>query len=355
MDFEQSPPRRRRRRSLSPYAPRSDDENDEPQLPIAPAYSTSYFRQPQYSSRPAVERPDYGTGNRRLELLEPLPLNAYQLVQLEKQQQEQQRRLVGLERSRLDPMRQAEEEARREFLSRRRRSPTFVLDPPPHFIQPLNPPRYTQQLQQRRAGSPLPAYPPTLPVRPAPLQTEETTQRREATLYADVSAQVVRARPTSYPLPRRPPALRTPSPPRTPVPLPRTTGMRLFGERAFFQRRQLEPEYSAMNHELTATGRSNHCPVPWIQQPIFHVPPMRPPALFVPPLLRLPAAEAPTARRFVATSAAIDLLPSPESPSVFRPEPAPHMRGNKLDGGKAAVGVGSDTSAGRKKERGRQP
>ena len=135
----------------------------------------------------------------------------------------------------------------------------------------------------------------------------------------------------------RPPALRTPSPPRTPVALRHTVRPRLFDEEAFFHAQRSEPPHSAVNHALTAMSRPDHL-VPWFQPPPFRVPlPLRPPAIAALSLPRVTAVEAPVSRRLAAQGAAVGLLPSPSSPTVFRPQLPPHMRVDKHDGGRAAV------------------
>ena len=238
--------------------------------------------------------------------LDPAPLNAYQRSQLDRQRQERERRVMELVQSRAAPIRVAEEdEARQTFLSRRRRSPTFVLDPPPHRIQQATATRHTQQLWRPGTRSPqLTASWTSLPTRP----------RAERHM-------------------RRLPALRTPSPPRTPLALSRLSVVRLYEEENAFSRTDREePRYSEMSRALPVAASRNT--VPWAPHPVSRVfQQWRLPVASAPPLLREPAALS-VDSRLIARSAAIDLLPSPSKPALFRPEPRLHLRTDKQDGGR---------------------
>ena len=173
IDSERDVLRRRGQRSPSPYTHIHDE--GEPGLLLQ---RTHHFQQPHYDSGLAVGR--MSRSDRRMAAVQPPSLNAYQRAQIERQQQEQHRRLMENERSRLVPLRQAEEdEARQEFLSRRRRSPTFALDPPPHLIQPTAQLRHApHQLLPSRTDSTLPAYSALIPVRPAGLYVVHSAQQR---------------------------------------------------------------------------------------------------------------------------------------------------------------------------------
>ena len=208
--------------------------------------------------------------------------------------------LIEQERSRVEPIRRAEEdEARQMFLSRRRRSPTFVLDPPPHLIPPPTPSRHAQQLVQRRAAeSPPPLSTALLPTRPYRAERGDDEHSRRL--------QNVRAYTAFDSYPRRPPPLRTPSPPHTPIALShltRPSRLRLYDEEAFFHNRHIVPQYSALaaGYPSTAAGYSDRL-VPWIRRSMLPITqPGRLPAAGLPPRLRLPA-EPSINRRFVATS-----------------------------------------------------
>lgn len=275
-----------------------------------------------------------GREDRRVAVVQPPQLNGYQRTQMQRQQQELQQRLMEREWSRDAPPWQAEEEeARQAFLSRRQRSPTFVLDPPPHrVLSPPPTPRYVQQTFQPRTDSPSRRYAAPLPSRADEIALFHGVQRRYALPSFDPPA--ARTRPHHM---HRRPALRTPSPPRTPLPPQRPSRQRLYDEEAFFHRSTLDPQRSAFSYALTAASPSDRL-VPWAQQPLVHVPlPWRVPPVAVPPRLRLPPAEPAVQQRIDSQSAFVNLVSPPLSPVDFRPELPPHMRADKLDGGRAAL------------------
>ena len=276
-----------------------------------------------------------GREERRIAVAQPPQLNAYQRVQMQRQQQqEMQQRMMEVERSRAaQPWQAEEDEARQAFLSHRQRSPTFVLDPPPHRpLSPPSPPGYAQQYVQPRARSPPRHYRAPPPLRADEVALVNGVQRRYALPSFDTP--VARMQPQHR---SRPPALRTPTPPRTPLPAMRPSRHRLYDEEAFYHSAHLDPQRSAFNQALTAASPSDRL-VPWAQQPLVHVAlPWRVPPVIVPPRLRLPPAEpAVLPERVGGQSAFINLVSPLLSPVDFRPQLPPHMTADKLNGGRAA-------------------
>ena len=236
---------------------------------------------------------------------------------------------MASERLRANSIRQAEEdEARLSFLTLRRRSPPFAVDPPPHVIQPKDPPQYMQHLLPRRRDEwPPPAVETLLSGPPARFHRGSRPERSD-------DKHELPAWPVADLRMRRPPGLRTPSPPRTPRALSQHRGLRQH-ENAFFRARPFEALYSTDHIAMLASGCS-HPLVPWAKLPTFRAPQsVRVPPAPAPPRLQLAAVEARSATP-LAQRAAVEMLPSPSSPVVFRPEPPPHMRPDKRDGGRKA-------------------